>query len=114
MLWSGSTPRLEQVTESPHGADLHAMRFELRAQPRDVHLDRVLAELLVPARERLHDALLRERHARLRRKELDEKMVAVIPGGAFGADGNIRLSYACSMQNIEKGLDRLDEFAKAL
>lgn len=47
-------------------------------------------------------------------KLLDEKMVAVIPGGAFGADGNIRLSYACSMQNIEKGLDRIEEFVKAL
>ncbi len=45
---------------------------------------------------------------------LDEKMVAVIPGKAFGADDNIRMSYACSMANIEKGLDRIEEFANAL
>ncbi len=45
---------------------------------------------------------------------LDEKMVAVIPGKAFGADENIRLSYACSMENIEKGLDRIEQFAGAL
>jgi aspartate aminotransferase len=45
---------------------------------------------------------------------LDEKMVAVIPGKAFGADGNMRLSYACSMENIEKGLDRIEEFAGSL
>ena len=37
--------------------------------------------------------------------------VAVVPGSGFGAPGFVRLSYACSMQNIETGLDRL---AKAL
>jgi aspartate aminotransferase len=37
--------------------------------------------------------------------------VAVVPGSGFGAPGFVRLSYACSMQNIEVGLDRL---AKAL
>ena len=37
--------------------------------------------------------------------------VAVVPGSGFGAPGFVRLSYACSMQNIEAGVDRL---AKAL
>ena len=37
-----------------------------------------------------------------------------IPGIAFGADDYIRLSYATSMANIEKGLDRLDRFCKGL
>jgi aspartate aminotransferase len=37
--------------------------------------------------------------------------VAVVPGSGFGAPGFVRLSYACSMQNIEQGVDRL---AKAL
>ena len=37
--------------------------------------------------------------------------VAVVPGSGFGAPGFVRLAYACSMQNIEAGLDRL---AKAL
>ena len=43
-------------------------------------------------------------------KLLDESHVAAIPGIAFGHDENIRLSYACSMESIEKGLDRLEQF----
>ncbi len=35
--------------------------------------------------------------------------VALVPGDAFGADHYIRLSYATSMQNIEKAMDRLSE-----
>ena len=35
--------------------------------------------------------------------------VAIVPGDAFGADGHIRLSYATSMANLEKGLDRIVE-----
>ncbi len=38
---------------------------------------------------------------------LDEANVAVIPGGEFGQDDHIRLSYATSMSNIEKGLKRV-------
>jgi aspartate aminotransferase len=37
--------------------------------------------------------------------------VAVVPGSGFGAPGFVRLSYATSMDNIRKGVDRL---AKAL
>ena len=37
--------------------------------------------------------------------------VAVVPGSGFGAAGFVRLAYACSMQDIEVGVDRL---AKAL
>ena len=33
-------------------------------------------------------------------KLLEEKLVAAIPGGPFGADGWIRMSYACSDENI--------------
>ena len=33
--------------------------------------------------------------------------VAVVAGSGFGADNYIRLSYATSMGNIEKGLDRI-------
>jgi aspartate aminotransferase len=44
---------------------------------------------------------------------LDEEQVAVIPGIAFGADDNIRLSYATDMATIEKGMDRLDKFVKS-
>ncbi|MCX6707898.1 MAG: pyridoxal phosphate-dependent aminotransferase [Candidatus Woesearchaeota archaeon] len=45
---------------------------------------------------------------------LDEAKVAVVPGKDFGADNNVRLSYACSMENIKKGLDRIEEFCNKL
>ncbi|MGL5380874.1 pyridoxal phosphate-dependent aminotransferase [Clostridium sp.] len=41
---------------------------------------------------------------------LEEENVAVIPGIAFGVDNYIRLSYATSMELIEKGLDRIETF----
>ncbi|MDZ8083976.1 MAG: pyridoxal phosphate-dependent aminotransferase [Nostoc sp. DedQUE12b] len=44
---------------------------------------------------------------------LGEHQVAVIPGIAFGADDNIRLSYATDMATIEKGMDRLEKFVKS-
>jgi aspartate aminotransferase len=44
---------------------------------------------------------------------LEEHQVAVIPGIAFAADDNIRLSYATDMATIEKGLDRLEKFVKS-
>lgn len=40
---------------------------------------------------------------------LDEAKIAVIPGSGFGAPNYIRLSYATSMEAIEKGLDRIVE-----
>ena len=45
---------------------------------------------------------------------LEYKKVAVIPGVAFGADNFIRLSYANSMENIKKGLNRTQEFINNL
>ncbi len=39
---------------------------------------------------------------------LSEAKVAVVPGIAFGADYNARLSFATSMENIEKGIDRIE------
>jgi len=38
---------------------------------------------------------------------LDAANVAVVPGMPFGSDDHIRLSYATSMMNIEKGLERI-------
>jgi len=35
--------------------------------------------------------------------------VAVVPGSAFGKEGHIRISFATSMENLEKGLDRMEE-----
>ncbi len=45
---------------------------------------------------------------------LEEQHVAVVPGVAFGNDRCIRLSYACSMENIEEGLARLATFCASL
>lgn len=43
---------------------------------------------------------------------LDEAKVAAVPGKAFGSDEHIRLSFATSMKNIEKGMDRIEEWFK--
>lgn len=47
-------------------------------------------------------------------KLLEQEKVAAVPGIAFGADDYIRLSYATSMANIEKGLARIENFCKGL
>ena len=41
---------------------------------------------------------------------LDEVRVACVPGEAFGAPTNFRLSYACSEADIEEGCDRIAKF----
>jgi aspartate aminotransferase len=38
---------------------------------------------------------------------LKEALVALVPGSAFGDDRYVRLSYATSMENIKRGIDRL-------
>ncbi len=45
---------------------------------------------------------------------LNDFNVAVIPCSDFGFPTHIRLSYATSMENIEKGLSRIGEFLKQL
>ncbi len=45
---------------------------------------------------------------------LEKYEIAVIPGSGFGADANIRLSYATSMANIQKGVARIAEAVAAL
>ena len=47
-------------------------------------------------------------------KLLEQEKVAAVPGIAFGADDYIRLSYATSMANIEKGLARIENFCRQL
>lgn len=38
---------------------------------------------------------------------LTEKEIAMVPGSAFGAPGHIRLSFATSMENLEKAVERI-------
>ncbi|HKQ49238.1 MAG TPA: pyridoxal phosphate-dependent aminotransferase [Phycisphaerae bacterium] len=39
---------------------------------------------------------------------LEKTHVAVVPGGAFGMDTHVRLSFATGLATIDKGLDRLE------
>jgi aspartate aminotransferase len=43
-------------------------------------------------------------------KLLAEANVAVVPGEAFGTDKHIRISYATSMTELDRGLDRIHQF----
>ena len=45
-------------------------------------------------------------------KLLEEAKVAVIPGEPFGNDSVVRLSFATSMSEINKGLDRIEGWVK--
>lgn len=49
-------------------------------------------------------------------KLLEEARVAVVPGDAFSqlGEGFIRISYACSMEILKEGLDRIENFVKTL
>lgn len=44
---------------------------------------------------------------------LEQANVAVVPGIAFGLDAHVRLSFAASMEQIEKGLDRIEAMLSA-
>ena len=43
---------------------------------------------------------------------LEQANVAVVPGEPFGCGENIRLSFACSREQIKKGLDRIENWLK--
>ncbi len=47
---------------------------------------------------------------------LKEKLVAIVPGNAFGecGEGHVRISYAASMDNIKEAMKRLGEFTESL
>jgi aspartate aminotransferase len=38
---------------------------------------------------------------------LEKAEVAVVPGSAFGAPGHVRLSFACSLETLEKAIGRI-------
>ena len=40
---------------------------------------------------------------------INEARVALVPGTAFGSPGHLRLSFATSMRNLEKALDRIKQ-----
>ena len=45
---------------------------------------------------------------------LEEAQVAVVPGDGFRAPKNLRLSYSNSMENLMRGLDRIEDALKKL
>lgn len=45
---------------------------------------------------------------------LNDFMVAVVPCGDFGFEDHVRLSYAISIEQIKKGMDRIENFVKSL
>ena len=45
---------------------------------------------------------------------LENHQVAVVQGSAFGLEGYFRISYATSMENLKKALDRISNFCKSL
>jgi len=45
---------------------------------------------------------------------LNEAKVILIPGSAFGSDNHLRLSYATSMAQLDKGLNRIESALKHL
>ena len=47
-------------------------------------------------------------------KLLEKAEVAVVQGSAFGLDGYFRISYATSMENLKKAIDRIKSFCDSL
>ena len=45
---------------------------------------------------------------------LEKSNVAVVQGSAFGLDGYFRISYATSMKNLKKAMDRIKSFCEGL
>lgn len=45
---------------------------------------------------------------------LEKSLVALVPGSAFGAEGYVRISYATSMENLKKGIERIKEAVESL
>lgn len=43
---------------------------------------------------------------------LEEALIAVVPGSAFGANKHLRISFATSMDNLVHALDRIDAFMR--
>lgn len=45
---------------------------------------------------------------------LENARVAMVPGGGFGADNHIRISYATSIKELQRGLDRMEKALQKL
>ena len=43
-------------------------------------------------------------------KLLEEAAVALVPGSAFGAEGHVRISFACSTEELDRAIERMGHF----
>lgn len=43
---------------------------------------------------------------------LEEEKVAIVPGSGFGSPENVRLSYATSLDLLEKAIERIKRFVE--
>ncbi|MGC8977058.1 MAG: pyridoxal phosphate-dependent aminotransferase [Candidatus Ratteibacteria bacterium] len=50
----------------------------------------------------------------LSEKLLEKKLIATVPGEDFGVDNYIRISYATSIENLKKAVERINEFIKEI
>ena len=48
------------------------------------------------------------------KKLLEKENVAVVQGSAFGLEGYFRISYATSMENLKKAMDRIKYFCESI
>ncbi len=48
------------------------------------------------------------------RRLLEEALVCLMPGQGFGLDNHVRISFATSSEELEKGMDRLEEWLDKL
>ena len=51
-----------------------------------------------------------ENDTQMAEKILSEAEVALVPGAAFGAEGHLRFSFACGMDDLEEAMRRIREF----
>lgn len=116
-LQLGATEALEKGDE-----DIAAMHREY-SKRRAILLDRIngIDGLSCRAPGGAFYAFLNIQKTRLSSVEFAERLlteqgVVVAPGDAFGAHGEgfVRISYATSIDNIEKGMDRMEKFVKSL
>ena len=94
--------------------------WERLTRPAENHLRPAAGRvLLFPERQRL----FRQNHRRqtaitdavsFAAALLEQSHVAVVPGNDCGFDTHVRLSFATSMEQIDKGIDRIAEFLKKL
>ena len=63
---------------------------------------------------RLYSQKSIKRDSAIKKSLLENNNVAVVQGSAFGLEGFFRISYATSMENLEKAMKRIKEFCESL